>query len=276
MIELDYYIQWLTDTAPQEEHDLTGLRDNFDPKARWKSAINGAIAMSRLKRAGSERSRRSLSAGEESADEAESMGWRTPANAESSPATGHSTGASASNLSTMGGHLAVAGSRGTNGHSSEEDEDDMDEQKEESNENVRVHPPNEDGVQRQDMHGDLGSPSSGSSGKSDPAAKDATLLHRHAEVSMAEPTTAQTLKREDEKPHAAVHNVPEHHFSVADGGGGGGGSGDKRFPNITDAPRSSVSSDRLVMPGSFDNKNDAPGNAHPAWSHLFQKLGFRR
>ena len=35
-----------------EGHDLSGLRDNFNPKARWRNAINGAIAMGRLKRLG--------------------------------------------------------------------------------------------------------------------------------------------------------------------------------------------------------------------------------
>ncbi|KDQ23098.1 hypothetical protein PLEOSDRAFT_1049840, partial [Pleurotus ostreatus PC15] len=40
---------WLTTHEPSTEHDLsTGLRDHFDPKARWRSAIASARAISRL------------------------------------------------------------------------------------------------------------------------------------------------------------------------------------------------------------------------------------
>ncbi|KAF4607579.1 hypothetical protein EYR38_001651 [Pleurotus pulmonarius] len=40
---------WLTTHEPSTEHDLsTGLRDHFDPKARWRSAITSARAISRL------------------------------------------------------------------------------------------------------------------------------------------------------------------------------------------------------------------------------------
>ncbi|KAJ7202057.1 kinase-like domain-containing protein [Mycena pura] len=40
---------WLTTHEPSTEHDLgAGLRDNFDPRARWRSAIAGARALGRL------------------------------------------------------------------------------------------------------------------------------------------------------------------------------------------------------------------------------------
>lgn len=39
--------KWLTLDAPAE-HDLTGLRENFNPKARWRAAIAGARALHRL------------------------------------------------------------------------------------------------------------------------------------------------------------------------------------------------------------------------------------
>ncbi|KAF7323646.1 Protein kinase domain-containing protein [Mycena kentingensis (nom. inval.)] len=40
---------WLTTHEPSSEHDLSvGLRENFDPRARWRSAIAGARALSRL------------------------------------------------------------------------------------------------------------------------------------------------------------------------------------------------------------------------------------
>ncbi|THU79251.1 Pkinase-domain-containing protein [Dendrothele bispora CBS 962.96] len=40
---------WLTTHTPSTEHDLsTGLREHFDPRARWRSAITGARALHRL------------------------------------------------------------------------------------------------------------------------------------------------------------------------------------------------------------------------------------
>ncbi|KAK7694152.1 hypothetical protein QCA50_001332 [Cerrena zonata] len=41
-------LSWLTNLDPEQEHDLTGLRENFTPKQRWKIAINGAIAINRF------------------------------------------------------------------------------------------------------------------------------------------------------------------------------------------------------------------------------------
>lgn len=42
-------MQWLTTYEPSTEHDLAaGLRDNFDPRARWRSAITRARALHRL------------------------------------------------------------------------------------------------------------------------------------------------------------------------------------------------------------------------------------
>ncbi|KAL0069291.1 Calmodulin-dependent protein kinase cmk2 [Marasmius tenuissimus] len=41
---------WLTTHTPSAEHDLgAGLRDHFDPRARWRSAIASARAIGRLK-----------------------------------------------------------------------------------------------------------------------------------------------------------------------------------------------------------------------------------
>jgi calcium/calmodulin-dependent protein kinase I len=39
---------WLTSFAAPTEHDLCGLRENFDPRARWRNAIGAARAMSRF------------------------------------------------------------------------------------------------------------------------------------------------------------------------------------------------------------------------------------
>ncbi|KAI0280894.1 kinase-like domain-containing protein [Russula aff. rugulosa BPL654] len=39
---------WLTTFAPPTEHDLSGLRENFDPRARWRNAIGAARILSRV------------------------------------------------------------------------------------------------------------------------------------------------------------------------------------------------------------------------------------
>ena len=39
---------WLTSFAAPTDHDLSGLRENFDPRARWRNAIGAARAMSRF------------------------------------------------------------------------------------------------------------------------------------------------------------------------------------------------------------------------------------
>jgi len=45
---------WLTTHEPSTEHDLAvGLRENFDPRARWRTAIAGARALNRLRSLGS-------------------------------------------------------------------------------------------------------------------------------------------------------------------------------------------------------------------------------
>jgi len=39
---------WLTSFAAPTEHDPYGLRENFDPRARWRNAIGATRAMSRF------------------------------------------------------------------------------------------------------------------------------------------------------------------------------------------------------------------------------------
>ncbi|KAF8154949.1 kinase-like domain-containing protein [Crassisporium funariophilum] len=51
---------WLTTHLPSVEHDLsTGLREHFDPKARWRAAITSARVLSRLNSFGSRTSSKS-------------------------------------------------------------------------------------------------------------------------------------------------------------------------------------------------------------------------
>ncbi|KAI0090048.1 kinase-like domain-containing protein [Irpex rosettiformis] len=44
---------WVTTHVPSSEYDLSGLRDNFNPRARWKAAIAGARALHRFGSRGS-------------------------------------------------------------------------------------------------------------------------------------------------------------------------------------------------------------------------------
>ncbi|KAH9927454.1 Pkinase-domain-containing protein [Epithele typhae] len=63
--------QWLTEHVPSDEHDIgTGLREHFDPKARWRAAIAGARALHRFN---STSSRTSVSSG----------GWRASTHVDS-------------------------------------------------------------------------------------------------------------------------------------------------------------------------------------------------
>ncbi len=60
--------QWLTDHEPSEEHDLGhGLRENWNPKRRWRSTINSVIASQRLAKGGLQARSRANSQAEEEA-----------------------------------------------------------------------------------------------------------------------------------------------------------------------------------------------------------------
>jgi len=55
---------WLTTHEPSQEHDLShGLREHFDPKARWRTAIASARALNRLHSLGRRASSKSTSSG---------------------------------------------------------------------------------------------------------------------------------------------------------------------------------------------------------------------
>ncbi|KAH9020211.1 kinase-like domain-containing protein [Lactarius pseudohatsudake] len=70
---------WLTTYAPSTEHDLSGLRENFDPRARWRNAIGAARALSRL----SNRSR----SDDDDDEDGSWYGGRSANGAESRPST---------------------------------------------------------------------------------------------------------------------------------------------------------------------------------------------
>lgn len=80
---------WLTTHEPSEEHDLShGLREHFDPKARWRAAIASARALNRLQSFGRRASNKSTSSGgwmnDDSSDD-ELAAAKSPANLEPDP-----------------------------------------------------------------------------------------------------------------------------------------------------------------------------------------------
>src|SRR6267142_5660622 len=70
---------WLTSFAAPTEHDLSGLRENFDPRARWRSAISMARVLSRFahhKGANYHNDRLTIGTDEEDDDSGGSTSWR--------------------------------------------------------------------------------------------------------------------------------------------------------------------------------------------------------
>lgn len=63
----------MTSHTPSTEHDLSGLRDHFNPRARWKAAIAGARALHRFGSQGSSRTSTSTKS---------SGGWRADADSD--------------------------------------------------------------------------------------------------------------------------------------------------------------------------------------------------
>jgi calcium/calmodulin-dependent protein kinase I len=68
---------WLTSFATPTEHDLSGLRENFDPRARWRSAISAARALSRIaNHDGANRHNDRLAMSSDEEDEGGPTSWR--------------------------------------------------------------------------------------------------------------------------------------------------------------------------------------------------------
>ena len=231
------------------------MRDHFDPKARWRGAINSALALGRLKRAGSDRSTRLAAASRDASrdgsdDERESAGWRTPIPQGDEDAEGEKRNGGGKGEDREGNALlSVPTPRRTasTGSSSSSSVD-------ETNENVRIHPPAPD----------TSHPQSPPVSVPDVAPREPS------------PSSAHTLKRENGKPHdAAVHNIPqqtqqkhvfdqdEDHFNFSMPGSfnfaePGFGRGGERHGNNRNAG------------GTHEH-----GHEH-VWVSLFQKLGLKR
>jgi len=80
---------WLTTHEPSKEHDLShGLREHFDPKARWRAAIASARAINRLHTLGRRVSSKSTSSGgwmSDGSSDDEPGAAKRPANLEPDP-----------------------------------------------------------------------------------------------------------------------------------------------------------------------------------------------
>lgn len=65
----------MTDHDPSEEHDLShGLRENWNPKRRWRSTISSVIATQRLAKGGLQARSRANSQAEIEAEEGSATG----------------------------------------------------------------------------------------------------------------------------------------------------------------------------------------------------------
>jgi len=65
---------WLTSFDAPAEHDLSGLRENFDPRARWRNAIDATRVLSRFK--SPSKSRQKISDDDDDEDEDGATSWR--------------------------------------------------------------------------------------------------------------------------------------------------------------------------------------------------------
>ena len=248
--------EWLSDHTPSDDHDLSsGIRENykFDARKQWQSALNSVRAVSRLKRAGSSRSERERKLSEdERSGEDDSSGWRTPAAASRLEAN-----RAKSDLDSDVGDSDEEDAEVGGGHGPPR----TPLPDEEENENVRIHPPEEDSV--------------------DDAQKSQAPKDSGREIANS-PASTQALRREEEDD--AMHNRPSDYFPIGkkakarepDASGGEvetnvkGSTGEKReggapAANTTNKGKGKAKADdeddrpELNMPGSFSEEVDEDG-----------------
>lgn len=102
---------WLTTYAPSTEHDLSGLRENFDPRARWRNAIGAARALSRL-------SNRSRSDDDDDNEDGSWYGGGSANGAESRPSTYLSVPSSSGSRKSLGAGAGTAATTASSSSSS--------------------------------------------------------------------------------------------------------------------------------------------------------------
>ncbi|KAL5495900.1 CMK2_2 [Sanghuangporus weigelae] len=241
---------WLTEEMPDELHDLIGLRENFNPKARWRSAINSAIAMGRLQRAGSNRLERASTDTSERS-ESSSSGWRTPERLSTPlPRTSESR-------KSLGVDVLNEQAGGSVRRLSVD-------LKNEENDNVRIHPPD----------GDKDGQPWPLPREADSSKRDFTTSNLDAvPLSKEEPKHDNVEVGSSSSPEAEPEVAKDHISKVRQ----------------TDEPRPSGDSEILRIPGSFDssggprrqdggeqrNERGSEGGHRPEhhWMNLFRRLG---
>ncbi|OCB89519.1 Pkinase-domain-containing protein [Sanghuangporus baumii] len=238
---------WLTEEIPDELHDLIGLRENFNPKARWRSAINSAIAMGRLQRAGSNRLERASTDTSERS-ESSSSGWKTPKRPSTpslrTPESRKSLGVNGLNGQTGGPVRRVSGDLKNN----------------EENDNVRVHPPDEN--------------------QPWPLPREANTSRRDVTTSNSDAVPLSKEEPRRDNVEGGSSSSPEAEPKAA--------KGHISKVRQMDEPRPSGDSEILHIPGSFDssgsrrrdggeqhNGRDAEGGHRHEhhWISLFRRLG---
>ncbi|KAI0761678.1 kinase-like domain-containing protein [Trametes elegans] len=268
--------KWLTDHTASAEHDLTGLREHFNPRARWKAAIAGARAVSRLSSFSSSRSA-TISSG----------GWRTN--------TGTLLDSDDDDDSSDGARThvprdgAAAASTASAGRASSSDPGE--------NEYVKVTAPDEEehsrGKSRTEGVGsdeplpparpgaEGGRPSEAHALKHESEThlplheKVPTMLHEEADPAAS--STAPTLAEPREQDHARAQ---------AENTGGGQEQEQEqeqeRPRGSVDGPPGGRETPELRMPGSFDlpKEQQHKHHHHPhfegGWMNLFKKLHVRQ
>ncbi|KAI0809230.1 kinase-like domain-containing protein [Irpex lacteus] len=229
---------WVTTHVPSTEHDLSGLRDNFNPRARWKAAIAGARALHRF---GSGTSSKS------------SGGWKT-------------VDSDTADDDDDDDDSVVAGS-----HPASDTEKASDEKARRQKERKERDPGSNEFVQVTGPEGDVptaGSPSQPSDGG---GGGDSDVKSTDSASTRGKPSDAHELKHEADAKHEPLEKgVPKELGEVHEesqrgsgGGGGGGKAGGEGKEGEEEEER------ELKIPGSFTAHESEP---HHGWAELFRKL----
>ncbi|KZT06205.1 Pkinase-domain-containing protein [Laetiporus sulphureus 93-53] len=205
---------WLTSHSPSTEHDLCGLREQFNPRARWKAAITGTIALNRFgttSSSGGWRSRTMLAA---DSDDDSSDEWANASLREKAKANGKAPPLSG------------------------------------ENEHVKVSPP----VERAGPDAPSPPPASEAQPHADASSQNANASGSGATLPASKPSQGHTLRHEkDEAAREPLHaKVPQElHEQQAARKQAKPSPAHLDVPSDESTPRRSIESEELPMPGSF-------------------------
>jgi len=228
--------RWLTTHEPSTEHDLSGLREQFNPRTRWKVAINGAIALNRFGTRGSTGS---------------SSGWKTRSSTlADSDEEDEEDGSAQERPQLHNGHGSGADARVDPG----------------TNEHVTVSPPSINPLSTRACTNApspppaataaAGRPSSGHALRHEQEEQAHEPIHEHVPQELHEHTQAHA---------AAVPHEHEHDYASSSPSGPADGA-----RGSSDSHRHSLDDDELDMPGSFNGsaKRNHHHHHHAHYPHL--------